>query len=297
MWRPAAKRWRRSPTSHPTPWLLDLRLPDMDGLEVLAEIARRGMTLPVVVITAHGSVETAVSAIRAGASDFLVKPISGERLRVTLHNHLEKQRLAAVVDTYRTRIDRDRFEGFIGASLAMQAVYRSIESAAASDATVFFTGESGTGKEVGARAIHDLGRRRGKAFHPLNCAAIPKDLIESEIFGHVKGAFTGAVSDRPGAARLADGGTLFLDEICEMDPFLQTKLLRFVQTGAFTPVGGTRSEQVDVRFVCATNRDPLAEMRAGRFREDLFYRLHVVPIHMPPLCERGEDVLDSRGIS
>ncbi len=275
----------------PDALLLDLRLPDIDGMQVLTEFRARDPATPVIVVTAHGSLEAAVAAMRAGASDFLAKPIAAERLRVTLRTHLDKQALARVVRTYRERIDRDAFQGFIGASLAMQAVYRSLESAAASDATVFLTGESGTGKEVAAQAVHDLSRRRDGPFLPLNCAAIPRDLMESEIFGHVRGAFSGAVADRSGAAHQADGGTLFLDEICEMDLALQAKLLRFVQTGTFTRVGGARPERVDVRFVCATNRDPRQEVTAGRFREDLFYRLHVIPVHLPPLRERDGDVM------
>lgn len=184
-----------------------------------------------------------------------------------------------------------RVPGFIGSSTAMQVVYRLIETAAGSRATVFITGESGTGKEVAASAIHKLSQRAAKPMIALNCAAIPKDLIESEIFGHVKGAFTGAVADRDGAAQRASGGTLFLDEICEMDLALQGKLLRFLQTGEFQRVGGSKTEKVDVRIIAATNRDPLAEVEAGRFREDLYYRLHVIPVMLPALRERGEDVL------
>ena len=173
----------------------------------------------------------------------------------------------------------------------MQAVYRIIDAAAPSAATVFITGESGTGKEVCAEAIHRAGNRAEKPFIAINCGAIPHDLMESEIFGHTKGAFTGATSDRKGAAALADGGTLFLDEIGEMDMDLQTKLLRFVQTGRFQKVGGSQEEQVNVRFICATNRDPLKEVEAGRFREDLYYRLHVVPITLPTLRERSDDIM------
>ena len=189
------------------------------------------------------------------------------------------------------QFERDQFHGFIGASLPMQAVYRIIESAAPSSATVFITGESGTGKEVCAQAIHEEGNRHDKPFIALNCAAIPRDLMESEIFGHIKGAFTGASAERQGAASLANGGTLFLDEIGEMDMDLQSKLLRFVQTGTFQKVGSSKTEKVDVRFICATNRDPLDMVNEGRFREDLYYRLHVIPIQLPPLSERGEDVL------
>ncbi len=271
--------------------LLDLRLPDGDGLGLLAEIRGGANPPPVVVMTAHGSVSIAVDAMRAGASDFLVKPFPAERLVVTLANVLERAALRREVATLAAGAPRGGFAGFIGAAPAMQTVYRILENAAPSRATVFVTGESGTGKELAAEAVHALSPRREGAFVALNCAAIPKDLIESEIFGHVRGAFTGAVADRPGAARAADGGTLFLDELCEMDLALQGKLLRFIQTGSFVPVGGTKPLRTDVRFVCATNRDPLEEVRAGRFREDLYYRLHVVPVALPPLRERGEDVI------
>jgi two-component system repressor protein LuxO len=170
-------------------------------------------------------------------------------------------------------------------------VYRVLETAAQSKATVFITGESGTGKELAAEAVHRLSPRGAGSFVAINCAAIPRDLIESEIFGHVRGAFTGAVADRIGAAQAADGGTLFLDELCEMDLSLQGKLLRFIQSGTFQPVGSTQVRRTDARFVCATNREPLEEVRAGRFREDLYYRLHVVPVRLPPLRERGDDVI------
>jgi two-component system repressor protein LuxO len=271
--------------------LLDLRLPDGDGLELLRRIKARAEPPAVVVITAHGSVATAVDAMRAGAIDFLLKPFSAERLIVTIANALERRRLTQEVAALRAAGERASFCGFIGAAPTMQAVYRMIENAAASRATVFVTGESGTGKELCAEAIHRLSLRAAGPFIAINCAAIPRDLMESEIFGHVRGAFTGAIADRIGAANQADGGTLFLDEICELDLALQGKLLRFVQTGTFQRVGSTRTERVDVRFVCATNRDPLSEVRAGRFREDLYYRLHVVPIHLPPLRDRGDDVV------
>ncbi len=271
--------------------VLDLKLPDMEGVEVLNTLSTMRAGCPVVAITAYGSVETAVSAMRAGADDFLLKPFSAERFRVTLKNLVEKRRLAQLVKTYEATTSQTHFEGLIGSSLAMQAVYRCIESAATSTAPVFITGESGTGKELVAEAIHARSQRRGRAFLPLNCAAIPKDLIESELFGHVKGAFSGAISDRKGAASLADQGTLFLDEICEMDPYAQTKLLRFIQSGCITKVGSGRPEVVDVRFVSATNRDPFTEVRNQRFREDLYYRLHVIPIHLPALRERGDDIM------
>ncbi|WP_431861647.1 sigma-54-dependent transcriptional regulator [Azospirillum sp.] len=272
--------------------LLDLQLPDMHGMEVLRRIEVQGLPCAVVVITAHGSVNVAVEAMRHGAYDFLVKPFSAERLTVTVRNAVERLRLAQLVDTYQKDLARTRYHGFIGSSLAMQAVYRIIDSAAASRATVFITGESGTGKEVCAEAIHRQSPRGDKPFVAINCGAIPKDLMESEIFGHMKGSFTGAVADREGAAARADGGTLFLDEICELEPNLQTKLLRFIQTGTFMPVGGSKLEKVDLRIVCATNRDPLKEVEEGRFREDLYYRLHVIPIHLPALREREDDVIE-----
>lgn len=277
--------------------LLDLQLPDMHGMEVLKRIAADHLPCAVIVITAHGSVNVAVEAMRYGAYDFLVKPFTAERLLVTVSNAVERLRLTQLVDTFQTDLGRTRYHGFIGSSLVMQAVYRIVDSAASSKATVFITGESGTGKEVCAEAIHRQSRRHDRPFVAINCGAIPKDLMESEIFGHMKGAFTGAVADREGAAARAAGGTLFLDEICEMDPNLQTKLLRFIQTGTFMPVGGTRLEKADLRIVCATNRDPLKEVEEGRFREDLYYRLHVIPVHLPPLREREDDVLEiARGL-
>lgn len=276
----------------PAAVLLDLVLPDADGLDILKHMSAKGIPSAVVVITAHGSINTAVEAMRLGAFDFLVKPFTPERLRVTLDNALERQRLTAIVETYRSNFDRHEYCGFIGSSLAMQAVYRIIDSAAPSKATVFITGESGTGKEICAEAVHRQSPRADKPFIAINCGAIPKDLMESEIFGHKKGAFTGAVADRDGAASQAAGGTLFLDEICEMDLQLQTKLLRFLQTGTFQKVGGNQLEEVDIRIVCATNRDPFEEVAAGRFREDLFYRLHVLPVHLPPLRDRDGDVIE-----
>lgn len=271
--------------------LLDLELPDMSGMDILRYINERHLPCTVVVVTAHGSVDIAVEAMRHGAFDFLTKPFDGKRLCATARNAAKHQQLTYLIETYRANYDRVEFGGFIGCSLPMQGVYRMLESAAPSKATVFITGESGTGKEVCAETLHRLSPRRDQPFVVLNCAAIPRDLIESEIFGHVKGAFTGALTDRVGAASRADGGTLFLDEICEMELDLQSKLLRFIQTGSFQRVGGTKLESVNVRFVCATNRDPLAEVKAGRFREDLYYRLHVIPVVLPPLRERDEDVL------
>jgi two-component system repressor protein LuxO len=281
--------------------LLDLELPDGSGLDVLKTLRDEGFEAAIIVITANASMNTAVEVMRAGATDFLPKPYPKAKLIFTLQNAMEKRRL--VIDNRaletelkaaRSGAPRDRFHGFIGASAAMQAVYQTITSVARSRASIFITGESGTGKELAAEAVHKVSERRG-GFVALNCGAIPRDLLESEIFGHVKGAFTGATDTRLGAARQADGGTLFLDEIGEMPLDMQVKLLRFVQTGTFQPVGGSKPEKVDVRFVCATNRDPLVEVEAGRFREDLYYRLYVVPIELPPLRARdGDPVLVAR---
>ncbi len=275
--------------------LLDLHLPDMSGMDVLKHLHQSDSDCAVIIITAHGSIETAIEAMRYGAFDFVAKPFDATRLRVTVGNVLDKRRLSSMVTRYQQTLERDRFHRFVGGSIPMQAVYRIIESAASSRATVFVTGESGTGKELCAEAIHAESPRRERALVALNCAAIPRDLMESEIFGHVKGAFTGAAGRRDGAATRADGGTLFLDEICEMDLELQSKLLRFIQTERFQRVGDSREEQVDIRIVCATNRDPLEEVVAGRFREDLYYRLNVIPLHLPPLRDRGDDILAIAG--
>ncbi len=285
----AARDWLRH--AHPDALLLDIELPDGSGLDVLRGLRAEGDDAAVIVVTANASINAAVEAMRAGATDFLVKPYARARLAVTLANALEKRALIAQLSRVQAQLGRDRFFGFIGASERMQAVYRTIENVAQSRASVFITGESGTGKELAAEAIHRASARASRRFVALNCGAIPRDLLESEVFGHVKGAFTGAVADREGAAKLADGGTLFLDEIGEMPLAMQVKLLRFVQTGTFNPVGTAREDRVDVRFICATNRDPMLEVKAGRFREDLYYRLYVVPLELPPLRERGGDVL------
>ncbi len=269
--------------------LLDLRLPDMTGMDVLHAVKESNPDVPIIFMTAHGSIDTAVEAMRHGSQDFLIKPCEADRLRVTVNNAIRK---ATKLKNEADNPGNQNYQGFIGSSQTMQQVYRTIDSAASSKASIFITGESGTGKEVCAEAIHAASKRGDKPFIAINCAAIPKDLIESELFGHVKGAFTGAANDRQGAAELADGGTLFLDELCEMDLDLQTKLLRFIQTGTFQKVGSSKMKSVDVRFVCATNRDPWKEVQEGRFREDLYYRLYVIPLHLPPLRERGEDVIE-----
>jgi DNA-binding NtrC family response regulator len=274
----------------PDVMLLDLELPDINGIEILRAIRQRGLPSVVIVVTAHGSVKTAVEAMREGAYDFIVKPFAPDRLLVTVRNALERRRLENLAAAYDVA-KNGRFFGFIGASLPMRAVYNVIESTARSRATVFITGESGTGKELCAQAIHQLSPRRDGPFVAVNCGAIPGELIESEMFGHVKGAFTGATATREGAIARARGGTLLLDEICEMDLALQVKLLRVLQSGEFTKVGGGEVERSDARYLCATNRDPWAEVQAGRLREDLYYRLHVVPCAIPPLRERDDDVV------
>lgn len=272
--------------------LLDLQLPDADGLDWLRanpEIIER---YPVVVATADASLARAIEAMRLGAFDFLVKPIAGSRLLSVLGSALELGRAPDKKAAAKSPRGKEKVQpgAFIGASPQMQEVYRQIECVANSRATVFITGESGTGKEVCAEAIHRASGRSSGPFVAINCGAIPDNLLESEIFGHIKGAFTGAVSDRIGAAQAAHKGTLFLDEICEMALPLQVKLLRFLQTGTVQRVGSNRVEEVDLRIVCASNRDPAREVAEGRFREDLFYRLSVVPLHMPPLRERNGDV-------
>ncbi len=271
--------------------LLDLKLPDIDGLELLDELRTWPAPPAVVVMTSNASLATAVRAVRAGAFDYLVKPFGASRLATTVTNALSINALSREVATLRRTVEPAEFGRFIGRSLPMQAVYRILEAAAQSSASVFITGESGTGKELAAEALHQMGPRRDRRFVALNCGAIPRDLLESTIFGHVKGAFSGAVSDQEGAAARADGGTLFLDELGEMDPQLQTKLLRFIQTGSYDRVGDPRPHKVNIRFVAATNRDPAQAIAEMRLREDLFYRLNVVPVHMPPLRERGEDIV------
>ncbi|QCO57927.1 sigma-54-dependent Fis family transcriptional regulator (plasmid) [Pseudorhodobacter turbinis] len=273
--------------------LLDLTLPDRDGLDLMQDMLARQANVIVIVITANGTINKAVEAMRAGAHEFLVKPIEEGRFLSSVDNALRDTTTAPIQPRTIMRQPNDLPEGaFIGSSTVMAQVHDKIESVAQSMATVFITGESGTGKELCALAVHQNSPRKQGPFIALNCGAIPADLLESEVFGHLKGSFTGAVSDKLGAAAAADGGTLFLDEVCEMLPALQTKLLRFLQTSTVQPVGATRPRKVNVRIVCATNRDPAEAVRRGEFREDLYYRLYVIPIHMPPLRDRGEDVIE-----
>nr|WP_274608841.1 sigma-54 dependent transcriptional regulator [Vannielia litorea] len=295
----AADGLRQFRQHHPGVVLVDLMLPDRDGLELIEEFIAADPFTHVIVITANGSINRAVEAMRAGAYEFLVKPFDEGRLLDAVsgatrdHARAARQRGEPGHTADPTpNLPVPEHAGLIGSSTAMREVLHKIGSVSRSMATVFISGESGTGKELCARAVHDMSSRASGPFIALNCGAIPGDLLESEVFGHLKGSFTGAIADKPGAAAAADGGTLFLDEICEMDLGLQTKLLRFLQTSTIQPVGSTKPRKVSVRILCATNRDPLAEVKAGRFREDLYYRLHVVPLHLPPLRERGRDMIE-----
>ncbi len=272
--------------------LLDLMLPDRAGLDLMGGMLARAPDTPVIVVTADGSIDRAVTAMRGGAIDFLVKPFSEERLVASVRNAVAANRPGAPRAARPPDAGGEDFASLLGDSPVMQEIGARIRAVARSTATVFVTGESGTGKELCARAIHAASPRAAGPFVPLNCGAIPQQLHDSEVFGHLEGAFPGALADKEGAAAAADGGTLFLDEICESSPPLQTKLVRFLQSATILPMGAAVPRRVDVRIVCATRRDPLQEVQQGRFREDLYYRLHVVPIHMPPLRERADDVLE-----
>jgi DNA-binding NtrC family response regulator len=267
--------------------LLDVKLGDMDGLEVLDRCRAARPEVPVVMMSGHGTIDIAVRAVRQGALDFLEKPVAKERLLLAIEGALKHRALEDELATLRA--DRGHF-AMIGDGPAMRRLFELLRRAAPSEGRVLITGENGTGKELIARAIHENSRRAGGPFVKLNCAAVPADLIESELFGHERGAFTGAHAARKGRFERADGGTLFLDEVGDMPAAMQAKVLRVLQEGEFERVGGTETVSVDVRVVAATNRDLPAEIAAGRFREDLYYRLNVVPIHVPPLRERLEDV-------
>ncbi len=263
----------------------------MHELAIINWVRKHQLPIAVIAVSNSPGPEVAASTVRAGATDFLKLPATPERVSNSIAQCLRRVDDETNSDTLDHPIFDESALGFIGAGKSMLAVSKLIISAAKSDASVFITGENGTGKEVCAQLIHELSQRNQHSIIPLNCAAIPKDLAESEVFGHVKGAFTGAHEDRKGAAGLADNGTMFLDEIGEMPLELQTKLLRFLQTGTFNKVGSGELQQVDARFICATNRDPAQQIKEGSFREDLFYRLNVIQIHLPPLRNRGEDIL------
>ncbi|HTL10864.1 MAG TPA: sigma-54 dependent transcriptional regulator, partial [Bdellovibrionota bacterium] len=273
--------------------LCDLKLPDMDGLELLDKFLERVSDLPVIMVTGHGSVEAAIGAMERGAYDYVTKPVnftelqvlSGRAVRV---RNLEREYRALTSGGPGT--PRELFEGMVGKSRAMQRVFDLVERVAASQTTVLITGESGTGKERVARALHARGGRANGPFLAVNCSAIPEALLESELFGHRRGSFTGAVDNKRGLFEEANGGTLLLDEIGDLPISLQAKLLRVLQEREIKPVGEARTRKVDVRILAATHQDLKAMVRAGTFREDLYYRLCVVPIHVPPLRERREDL-------
>ncbi len=271
--------------------ILDLVMPNLDGLGVLARLRQAAITVPVIVQTAHGGIDNVVSAMRAGAVDFVVKPAGAERMLVSLRNALNASALEGELNRIRhSRSGTLGFKDIITRSPAMQTVLRMAEKAAASTIPVLVAGESGVGKELIARAIHGSGERRTKPFVAVNCGAMPENLIESILFGHEKGSFTGATERHLGKFVEASGGTLLLDEVGELPAAAQVKLLRAVQEGEVEPVGARKPVKVDVRLVSATNRDLIADVKQGRFREDLFYRLHVFPIAVPPLRERPADI-------
>jgi DNA-binding NtrC family response regulator len=272
--------------SEPDAMLLDVKMPDMDGLEVLQRLRAAGATVPVVVISGHGTIETAVDAVRGGAYDFLEKPLDRTRLLVTLANSLRHGKLQRDRDVLAAKADPET--PIVGDSPGMREVREFVEKVGASDGTVLITGENGTGKELVVRAIHRASARRDHPLVEVNCAAIPRELVESELFGHEKGSFTGADRQRIGKFEQADGGTLFLDEIGDMNAEAQAKVLKAVEESRFQRVGGHETRTVDVRIVAATNRE-LASPESG-FRQDLYFRLNVLSIHLPPLRERAEDI-------
>ena len=271
--------------------LLDLVMPGRSGLELLAELTDRGVRAPVIVLTATNTVNAAVEAMKRGAADFITKPFELDALRIKVRNLIEKRELEEEVERLRDEVkDRQQLCGLVGRSDIMRGIFRTVERIAKAEATILITGESGTGKELVAHAIHDLSPRAEGPFVAVNCGAIPRELIESELFGHEKGAFTGATDRRIGRLESADGGTLFLDEIGELDPATQVKLLRALQERSFERVGSSTTITVDLRIVTATNRDLVKEVANGNFREDLYYRVNVVPVQLPPLRERREDI-------
>ena len=269
--------------------LLDLQMPKMGGIEVLRALRKEEINVPVIVITAHGSIETAVEAMKEGAYDFITKPVDANHFDIVVRKALEREGLKRELELFSEDADK-RYRLVVGKSDKMNEAVETAKKAATSKATVLLLGESGTGKEIFARAIHNWSERRSQPFVAINCVGLSKELLESELFGHEKGSFTGADQLKKGKMELANGGTVFLDEIGDVSQELQTKLLRFLQEREFDRVGGVRPIHVDVRIVAATNRDLDAAVKEGRFREDLFHRLNVVPITLPPLRERREDI-------
>lgn len=271
--------------------ITDIEMPAMKGTELLEKIKTLDQQTAVIIITAFGSLDTAITALRNGASDYILKPVEFDELLIKVKRLFEVKDLLIENKVLREEINRKYdFDNIVGKSPAIKKVFDMIQTVAETDSTVLISGNSGTGKELVARAIHYRSKRKNKPFIAVNCGAISENLIESELFGHKKGAFTGAISDKEGFIKAADGGTLFLDEISEMPPQLQVKLLRAIQEKEYTPVGTTQSLPVNVRFVATTNRNLEEEVKAGRFREDLYYRLNVVEIHLPSLKEREEDI-------
>jgi len=271
--------------------IADIRLPEMSGMEILKRCREIRPDVPVIMITAYGNMKQAIEALKMGALDYIIKPFDIEELKITVAKGMEKRRLEQEnLLLKREMRERYSFENMIGKSRAMQEIFALIEKIAGTDSTVLITGESGTGKEMAARAIHVLSRRSDRPFVSINCAALPENLLESELFGHVKGAFTGAVSDKKGMFEVAQHGTLFLDEVGEMSPWTQVKLLRALQEKRIRRVGGTEEIAVDVRIIAATNQDLKKRIEEGKFREELYYRLNVISFEMPPLRRRVEDI-------
>lgn len=269
----------------------DLAMPGMSGLELLSHFQQNYPDTAVIVLTGFGSIETAVEAVKKGAFDYLTKPANMDEILLALDRIQELKMLKAENVMLRSQLqERYQFENIVGRSVPMEALYKTVRRVAKADSTVLLIGESGTGKELIANAIHFSSDRRNKPFVPINCGAIPEELLESELFGHERGAFTGALKERKGRFELGHQGTVFLDEIGEMTPKLQVKLLRFLQERKFERVGGTRTMQVDVRILAATNKDLEKAVRDGEFREDLYYRINVIPIRIPPLRERDGDI-------
>jgi DNA-binding NtrC family response regulator len=281
----------RITTYRPSAVLADMVMPRMDGLELLRQVRDQLSDLTFVLITAQGSVESAVSAMKDGAFDYLTKPVDPQRLRELLGHVAERQKALREVAGLRHQLqEKGRFGPLVGNAPAIRAVYRMIEQAAPTAASVLVHGESGTGKELVAKTIHELSGRPPHLFVAINCAAIPETLLESELFGHERGAFTGAVDRRPGCFELAHTGTLFLDEIAETSPAIQTKLLRVLQERTIRRLGGLKEQSVDVRLIAATNLDPAKAVQEGKLRADLYYRINVIGIGVPPLRERAEDI-------
>lgn len=272
--------------------VVDIKLPGFTGLQILEHIKKNSIATEVVIMTGVGSVETAVQAMKQGAYDYLTKPFD-DIMRVVhiLERAMDRYRLMQKLKFFERKvIFETSYEGIVGKSIKMQDIFNTVESIAPTTSTVFITGESGTGKELVAHAIHNKSLRKDKPFVVINCAAIPVHLLESELFGHKRGSFTGAISDKKGLFEEADGGTIFLDEIAEVPPSVQVKLLRVLQEGELRSVGGVQTGHVDVRLIAATNQDLTLAVKEGRFREDLFYRLNVIGLHIPPLRERIEDI-------